>query len=125
MNKALRQKVKAKFGGKCAYCGCDLGDKWHVDHLDPIIRNADGTVEHPENDVIANYMPSCVGCNLSKKRMSLDNWRNWIKGHIVSLNRDNPAYRTAKRFGLVVEQDIDVNFYFERDKCQSLYGLCE
>ena len=28
-----------KFGGKCAYCGCDLPEKgWHADHVEPVHR---------------------------------------------------------------------------------------
>jgi len=28
-----------KFGGKCAYCGCDLPEKgWHADHVEPVYR---------------------------------------------------------------------------------------
>lgn len=39
MNKADRQKVFDKFGGRCAYCGCDLsGKRWNVDHIEPVNR---------------------------------------------------------------------------------------
>jgi hypothetical protein len=28
-----------KFGGKCAYCGCELPEKgWHADHVEPVLR---------------------------------------------------------------------------------------
>lgn len=33
-----RQIIFDKFGGKCAYCGCDLLKGWHVDHLKPVRR---------------------------------------------------------------------------------------
>lgn len=39
MKKADRQKIFEKFGGKCAYCGCDLEKGWHVDHIEPIRRH--------------------------------------------------------------------------------------
>lgn len=38
MKKADRQKVFDKYGGKCAYCGCELINGWHVDHIEPIGR---------------------------------------------------------------------------------------
>lgn len=38
MKKADRQKVYEKYGGKCAYCGCDLGECWSVDHIEPVNR---------------------------------------------------------------------------------------
>lgn len=38
MKKADRQKVFEKFGGKCAYCGCELTKGWHVDEIEPCRR---------------------------------------------------------------------------------------
>lgn len=38
MNKADRQKIFDKYGGKCAYCGCELQKGWHVDHCSPVHR---------------------------------------------------------------------------------------
>ena len=28
LTKQQRQQLKDKYGGKCAYCGCDLADRW-------------------------------------------------------------------------------------------------
>lgn len=39
MTKMQRQEVYNKFGGKCAYCGCELQKGWHVDELMPVRRN--------------------------------------------------------------------------------------
>lgn len=38
MNKKNRQIIFDKYGGKCAYCGCELQKGWHVDHADPVHR---------------------------------------------------------------------------------------
>ena len=38
MTKQERQKVHDKYGGKCAYCGCELQKKWHADHCIPVHR---------------------------------------------------------------------------------------
>ena len=35
---AERASVWAKYDGCCAYCGCALPDRWHVDHLKPVRR---------------------------------------------------------------------------------------
>jgi hypothetical protein len=36
---AQREQVRMMFGGKCAYCGCELPEKgWHADHVEPIYR---------------------------------------------------------------------------------------
>ena len=37
MNKQ-REIIFNKFGGKCAYCGCDLVIGWHVDEIEPCRR---------------------------------------------------------------------------------------
>lgn len=49
MNKADRQKVFEKYGGRCAYCGCELKRNWHCDHLEPVNRiqkRVDGFYRH-------------------------------------------------------------------------------
>lgn len=44
--------------GKCYYCGCKVGDKYHVDHVIPLSR---GGSNGPENIAV-----TCPHCNLSK-----------------------------------------------------------
>src|SRR5688572_25533552 len=39
MNKKVREAIFNKYGGKCAYCGCDLLKGWHVDHMTPVVRS--------------------------------------------------------------------------------------
>jgi 5-methylcytosine-specific restriction endonuclease McrA len=47
-----RDRIKAKFGGKCAYCGEVLSDKgWHVDHKVPIGRNRKHIPSHYRHKV--------------------------------------------------------------------------
>lgn len=36
--KGDRQKVFDKYGGRCAYCGCELNKRWNVDHVEPVVR---------------------------------------------------------------------------------------
>ncbi len=34
LTKKQREKLRMKFGGRCAYCGCELPEKgWHADHV--------------------------------------------------------------------------------------------
>lgn len=40
LTKKQRAELRMKFGGLCAYCGCELGEKWHADHVKPVIRFA-------------------------------------------------------------------------------------
>jgi hypothetical protein len=115
LTKKQRSEVFAKFDGRCAYCGCELGDRWHADHMEPVIRlDAERGAERPENHSLDNMMPACAPCNISKSRMAIEDWRQWIAGHVNSLNSYHPIYRLAKAYGLVVETQAPVTFYFER-----------
>ena len=124
ISKKDREIIKQKFGGKCAYCGCELKKGWHVDELEPVRRNftydknkgtfkATGDCLHPERFNINNQMPSCQSCNINKHSLSLEEFRNLIVGFINSLNRDSTQYKIAKRYGLVQETNKPVIFYFE------------
>lgn len=115
MTKADRQIVFNKYGGKCAYCGTDLVKGWHVDHINPIQRFIKKKgCENPQNENIDNYNPSCASCNINKHSMSLEDFRNLIKGFMKHLNEINTQYKIAKRYGLVSENDIEIKFYFEK-----------
>lgn len=132
MTKADRQKIFDKYGGKCAYCGCELVKGWHVDEVKPVLRNFkrvggvfkndkyiqpklvhDGSYVNPENLHIDNQNPSCASCNINKHSMSLEQFREFIAHFIISLNRDSTQYKIAKRYGLIAEINKPVLFYFE------------
>ncbi len=114
MTKKERQIVFDKYNGKCAYCGCELQKGWHVDHIEPIVRNWwNGTCEKPENETLENYNPSCASCNIQKNSHSLEQFRENIKQFVNSLNLYSTQYKFAKKYGLVKETEIEVKFYFE------------
>jgi len=122
-----RQQIFEKFGGKCAYCGCELQKGWHVDEIEPIRRNwkyvkdANGYETkkvytdclHPERLTIENQNPACPSCNINKHSESLEQFRKNIAGYMKHLNEVSTQYKIAKRYGLVKETDIEVKFYFE------------
>lgn len=113
--KNKRKIIFDKYGGRCAYCGCELQKGWHVDHIEPIVRNwTKGTCEKPENENMDNYNPSCASCNIQKNSHSLEQFRSNIKQFIESLNKYSTQYKFAKKYGLVSETSKDVVFYFEK-----------
>jgi hypothetical protein len=124
LTKTQRTDLHAMFDGRCAYCGCELGARWHADHFDPCERKLTwvrgkglvqtGEFHKPENNRLDNFMPSCAPCNISKHSMTLENWRAWLAGHVNSLNQYHPIYRLAKAYGLIVETGAPVTFYFEK-----------
>ncbi len=115
MKKQERQQIYDKYGGKCAYCGCELPKRWHADHIEPIRRNSNGTSIHPERDVLENYNPSCPQCNRLKNSYSLEYFREVIQRYVNSLNSYSVQYQMAKKYGLVKETNTKVKFYFENE----------
>lgn len=130
LNKEQREELKQKYDGKCSYCGIELTNRWQADHLEPVerkviwykceksrtLKSKSGDMRKPEHDHIDNMMPSCVKCNNDKSSMTLESWRRVIKDRIKTLN-ESPvyaSYQKAKRYGLIVETNIDVVFWFER-----------
>ena len=114
MNKKYRDLVKSKYNNKCAYCGCELQKGWHLDHIEPIVRNwKNGTCEKPQNEKLENYNPSCPSCNIQKNSYTLEQFRENIKQFVYSLNKYSTQYKFAKKYGLISENEIEVKFYFE------------
>lgn len=134
MKKADRLIIFNKYGGRCAYCGCDLEPGWHVDELLPVrrswqyVKDEAGnrvwnrhkndfekvrTMEHPERLCLENQMPACASCNINKHSDSLEDFRKLIAGFTKHLNGVNTQYKIAKRYGLVHETIKPVVFYFE------------
>ena len=127
LTKAQRETVRQMFGGRCAYCGDPLPARWHVDHVEPVVRMLESKRDgeghwklvstdplYPERNTMANYMPACPPCNISKHSMTLEVWRGWLAGHVNSLNSYHPIYRLAKKYGLIQETGASVTFHFER-----------
>ena len=123
LSKKQRAVLREKWGGKCAYCGCELGDKWHADHIEPVDREIAWTREgpkqtgkliKPERDCIENMNPACPPCNIDKHSMSLEHWRLLMQRTNEVLMRDYPTFRRAVRYGLVSLSAAPIVFYFER-----------
>lgn len=132
LSKNQRAQLKQMFDGRCAYCGCTLGDKWHADHVEAVIRKGEwvrvdkpnqshafksiGGFHKPENDRDDNYMPACVACNLHKGTNSVEGFRAQLSSHLENLNTAQrfAYYRHAKRFGQIQETIKPIVFYFER-----------
>lgn len=116
LTEAQREELKQKFNGDCAYCGVPLGEKWHADHLEAVVRDlTTGKPEKPENDVIENLMPACSACNWNKRSMSLEAWRDLLTHYRdVQVIRDCSPIRHLIRFGLVEFSQKPIVFHFEK-----------
>jgi len=125
MKKSDRIKIFEKYGGKCAYGGCDLTKSWHADHIQPIVRDSkwdrkkskfvnSGTCRNPENEILENYNPACQSCNIQKNSFTVEQFRENIRKFVNSLNEYSTQYKFAKRYGLIIETGNPIQFYFEK-----------
>lgn len=107
IHRLVRQHIKEKFGGRCAYCG-EKPDKLQIDH---IIPRAGGGTDDP-----SNLMPACFSCNNYKMSMSLEQFRTEIGIQALRARQYSLNFRLAERFGLVeIIKDKPVQFYFEKE----------
>lgn len=130
LTKKQRAELRMKFGGRCAYCGCELTEKgWHADHVEAALRKwefgerqADGTRRtvatgefwRPENDALENLFPSCALCNLFKATFAVEDFRTQIAAQAERARAYSVNFRTAERFGLVEIVAKPVVFWFEK-----------
>ena len=91
-----REKVKIKYGGKCAYSGTILDDDWQVDHLIPKIKFKRNQAKGNPND-IENLVPVQGIINHYKRGLSLSEFRNWYLGGLHKRLKKLPKHpRTDK-----------------------------
>ena len=125
MGKHDRLLILNKFGGKCAYCGCDLKGKFQVDHIISqrnfyhCVMNKFKVPEflkhlEPQDcNHIDNLVPACASCNNYKSANNLECFRSEVGKLIGRLNDRFNQYKIVKRYGLVEEVEKPVVFYFE------------
>lgn len=106
-----REAVYNKYGGKCAYCGCEITIKnFQVDHYWPQF------LSHWEKDLdnnrFDNLMPSCRKCNNHKHAMKPEVWRKELQRQI-SMLRKNAQFDRALRFGQIEIVEKPIKFYYE------------
>ncbi|ECJ2353651.1 HNH endonuclease [Salmonella enterica subsp. salamae] len=131
LTRKQRERLRMKFGGRCAYCGCVLPEKgWHADHVQAVLRKSErcmkaaekgifrlkttGEVFRPEADCPENIFPSCAPCNLLKTTYSLEMFRKQVSLQVERGRRSSVNFRTAERFGLISVANKPVVFWFEQ-----------
>lgn len=131
LTRKQRERLRMKFGGRCAYCGCELPEKgWHADHVQAVLRKSEqcmkaaekgifrlkttGEVFRPEADCLENIFPSCAPCNLLKTTYSLEMFRKQVSLQVERGRRSSVNFRTAERFRLISVVNKPVVFWFEQ-----------
>jgi len=107
LTKKERELIFAKTNGRCAYCGTKLIIKsMTVDHVVPLRQGG--------ADELENMLPACRPCNHRKSSSTLESFRRQIEKSLSVFERDSVTYRNALRFGLIIPNEHDVIFYFEK-----------
>lgn len=111
ISKKIREAVYQKYDGRCAYCGQIIEYKdMQVDHFKPL-----RTWEQNNKDAndISNLMPACRMCNHYKRANSLEIFRRYIS-EIPRKLRNNYIYKIGVAYGNVIENEKEIEFFFER-----------
>lgn len=70
-----RATLSEATGGRCAYCGDALGDRWALDHVFP--KALGGT----RGD--GNLVPACWGCNARKRAQTVETFRARVRERMI------------------------------------------
>ncbi|MEL3914691.1 HNH endonuclease signature motif containing protein [Aeromonas caviae] len=112
-SKTKRGKVFSMFGGNCAYCGDQIMiETFHVEHVVP--KSSGGANEY------VNLMPSCEGCNRTKRTWSIEEFRIRlaVKQATNGISFNAAQIELLKATGCLDLLGVDQNlqFYFETMK---------
>ncbi|MEI7341412.1 HNH endonuclease [Pectobacterium brasiliense] len=136
LNKKQRAELRMKFGGRCAYCGCELPENgWHADHVEPIYRGRDfnravtddgkfeftsRVAEREALDVAENMAPACKQCNLFKGGHTVESFREQITHQTERARAYSVNFRTAERFGQIQITPSPIVFWFEKYQTETV-----
>lgn len=135
ISKKLREQVRLKYGGLCAYTGLPLDDKWQADHVLPKYLNEwlnqgfekPGYIALENVNCIENLVPTLRIVNHYKRSLDLEGFRSYmLTFHIrlAKLPKKTQVENTKKRiaymnevanlFGITKEIPFNGKFYFEK-----------
>lgn len=128
-----RKLIYDKYGGRCAYCGCELNSEWQIDHAISRCYWFYLDKDSPTKvNSLENLMPSCKECNHYKRSRCVDNhhshvgFRHYLLNfhkRLASLPKKTMVAKTKKRivymktiadkYGITVDKPFSGIFYFE------------
>jgi len=128
ITKSERKQVYEKCNGHCAYCGKSITrNELRVDHVHPLWRGTSDEELVRMNLVrgahdLGNWMPSCNRCNVRKSTFTVEKFRVIISKQAERLKKYESRYRMALDYGLIVETNQPVVFYFELNQTPQSSG---
>jgi len=122
VSEKTRKRVANRYNGKCAFCGCELGKGWHIWDIKPIVSavGEDGCITKINTEE-ENLMAACKSCGSLRIRstshkMDIEEFRKEVLLSFEFLRTGGitaTSYGRSIRFGLIVETQKPVVFYFE------------
>lgn len=116
ISKKTRELVLNKYGGKCAYCGCDLTlSTMQVDHIKSVYASyLKNNFVEIQDDSLENLNPSCRQCNFYKGTLDIEQFREKIKTILYETCQNTFQAKLAKKLGMMKVTQFD-KFYFEKN----------
>ena len=62
-------KIRKLLEDRCAYCNAQLADRWHIDHMNPVVQG--GRTE------VSNLTLCCEKCNFAKHAKNVEQFLYW------------------------------------------------
>ena len=115
ISKKTREIVLNKYGGKCAYCGCELTiSTMQVDHIKSVYKSClENGYVYIQDDSLENLNPSCRQCNFYKGALDIEQFRYKIKTILYRTCQNTFQAKLAKKLGMMKVAQFD-KFYFEK-----------
>ena len=125
--KLTKEMLFAKFDGMCAFCGHELGERWHIFEIRP-----SKTLVTWKGQIILgdesyeNKLPACISCNSSRihgggKRgevqLTIEQFRTWLYHEfdfMAHRSMTSAYYARSLKFGLIEETGNPIIFHFEK-----------
>lgn len=112
--KKHRQHIHDKYGGRCAYCGCELEVKdMQIDHIISKYHHEYFKMDW-DIDRMDNLNPSCRQCNFYKAESNIEQFRKKMTTLHERVMKPFIA-RLAIKYGIFEYKEWDGEFYFEKD----------
>ena len=106
ITKKERVLIASKTNNKCGYCGVDLPDRWHVDHISPFAKQS-------SKCELDNFMAACPQCNIFKGTFSLEEFRRQLSFQVGNAREYSVNFRFAEKYKQIKITNKPIVFYFE------------
>ena len=115
--KKKRIELYEEYDHRCAYCGCLMAyEDMQVDHVESIYLHTDVKNDRTDEELNdeGNLLPACRQCNYYKSTMPIEKFRDQIRISLIDNLKKSFNFKLAVKYGMVIENYHDIEFYFEK-----------